>query len=159
MKNWFRPARRRSAKKNVTRTLLQSAVFWGIFLWLIPVAIHNFESALNLTALQFNRQAVAGWILFAIGDRLQSRRCGDLACVGAAAGRGGFAGSIRRGLPSLSGFDQSMDPEVRLPGAPIICAHRRRFSPRWADDFGPPPTRQTRLKLPDSCPPPRSPGL
>jgi len=64
MKNWFKPAERRSAKKNVTRTLLQSAVFWGIFLWLIPVAIHNFESALDLTALPFNRQAVAGWILF-----------------------------------------------------------------------------------------------
>ena len=66
MKNWFRPAGRRSAKNNVTRTLLQSAVFWGLFLWLIPIAIHNLESALDWAALRFDRQVTTGWILFAM---------------------------------------------------------------------------------------------
>lgn len=66
MKSYFIPARSQNAAWNVVKTLLQSALFWSLFLWLLPVTIHNLEIAAEISALQFQPQLTLGWILFTL---------------------------------------------------------------------------------------------
>ena len=72
MKKYFQPAKQQSAAWNVAKTLLQSAVFWMIFLWLIPVAIHRLEVEFidEHSSASGNLQEVLGWLLFSLGGLL-----------------------------------------------------------------------------------------
>ncbi len=75
MKKYFQPARVNGVAWNIAKTLLQSAVFWALFLAVIPIAIHQLESRAGIPQLRFGaaasesigtKQLASGWIMFAL---------------------------------------------------------------------------------------------
>jgi protein-S-isoprenylcysteine O-methyltransferase Ste14 len=63
--NGFRVARTAPPAWNVAKTLGHTAVFWTVFLFLLPAAITAGETALGLSAFQLDGQRVLGGIMFA----------------------------------------------------------------------------------------------
>lgn len=50
---YFRVSKSDNPLRNVSKTLLQTIVFWGFFLFIIPGAIHTLESAWGLPHVQW----------------------------------------------------------------------------------------------------------
>ncbi|HEY0866578.1 MAG TPA: isoprenylcysteine carboxylmethyltransferase family protein [Fimbriimonas sp.] len=57
------PSRTDRVVLNVAKTLLQIAVFWSFFLWLVPSLLVRIEKRMEMPT--FAPQPIAGWILFA----------------------------------------------------------------------------------------------
>ncbi len=64
----FRPARPASVGWNLTKTLVQSASMWTVFLWLLPQAIVWGEGHLGLPGFTFPGHAWAGIVVFALAS-------------------------------------------------------------------------------------------
>ena len=69
-RQFFREAPAVSAKRNLTRTFLQSVVFWGVLLWVVPVALGKFERGLGSEPFSYPTQAWTPWLLFAAAGSL-----------------------------------------------------------------------------------------
>ena len=67
---WFRPSRREDVRGNVRVTLVQSLVFWLVFLGAFPLAIHTLEARFSLPT--FAPAAGDGWpwLVFAAAGSL-----------------------------------------------------------------------------------------
>jgi protein-S-isoprenylcysteine O-methyltransferase Ste14 len=66
--NLYRPAPPARPAWNLSKTVLQTAVFWALFLWLLPWALSAAERALGLP--QLAPQRAVGAIVFALGGAL-----------------------------------------------------------------------------------------
>jgi protein-S-isoprenylcysteine O-methyltransferase Ste14 len=53
-------------RRNVAKTLIQIVLFWGVLLWLFPLAIVRLVSAYQPGGLQFSAWPVTGWTLLAV---------------------------------------------------------------------------------------------
>lgn len=62
MKFLFQPATSKNKIWNLTKTFLQTVVFWLVFLYLIPLGILEIESIIGIKG--FSTQKKIGWILF-----------------------------------------------------------------------------------------------
>ena len=60
----FKPAESNNGIWNLTKTLLQTAVFWLVFLYVIPLGILQFETLTGITG--FEPQKEVSWILFVL---------------------------------------------------------------------------------------------
>ncbi len=69
----FKPATSKNDNWNLVKTLLQTAVFWSVFLYILPKCILRLEEIFGLSG--FSAPPVLGWILFAF-----------FSCVGLASG-------------------------------------------------------------------------
>lgn len=49
---------------NVVKTLLQTTVFWSIFLWVLPVGIQNIEDRIGILPFEFEGQKTAAIVIF-----------------------------------------------------------------------------------------------
>ncbi len=56
----FRTAKPASVRWNLTKTLVQSAVMWTVFLWLLPQAIVWLEGHLQVGGFEFGGQTLVG---------------------------------------------------------------------------------------------------
>lgn len=63
-KRHFRQAPPASNAWNLWKTFLQSIVFWGVFLLLLPLALLAVEHALGLTPFRFRGQCLVAVLLF-----------------------------------------------------------------------------------------------
>ncbi|MEO8702892.1 MAG: isoprenylcysteine carboxylmethyltransferase family protein [Kofleriaceae bacterium] len=61
----FQPAPERSTAANVARTLVQTTMFWTVFIVVLPSAIHAGEQALGLPAFTFPGHRIVAAIVFA----------------------------------------------------------------------------------------------
>lgn len=68
MTKLFRAASSESVVWNLTKTLMQTAVFWTTLLWLVPSEIVRFES--ELAAPRFVPRPLLGWSTFAMAGIL-----------------------------------------------------------------------------------------
>lgn len=61
-----------SPAANLARTLLQAALFWAFFFWIVPGALFRLEARLGITAWRFGAtwSRITGIGLFAIGGAL-----------------------------------------------------------------------------------------
>ncbi|MHC5004468.1 MAG: methyltransferase family protein [Planctomycetota bacterium] len=66
----FQPARPSSTARVLLRTGAQTAVFWIVFLAVIPWAICQLERRLEIPSFSFPLQPVVAWTLFALGGAL-----------------------------------------------------------------------------------------
>lgn len=66
----FRPAAVASWQRNVLKTLVQSLVFWAVFLGLIPLGLARIEEAFVWSRFEFAAQSLAPWVLFACAGSL-----------------------------------------------------------------------------------------
>lgn len=66
----FRTARPASASRNLAKTLAQMAVFWTVFLLLIPALIRNAEAELGVAFLRFAAQPSIGIVMFLASSAL-----------------------------------------------------------------------------------------
>jgi protein-S-isoprenylcysteine O-methyltransferase Ste14 len=64
----FRQAVPAPVWRNVAKTLIQIVLFWGVLLWLFPLAIVRAVSAYQLAGLAFPPWPVAGWTLLALAS-------------------------------------------------------------------------------------------
>lgn len=67
---YFRQASLASWRVNLAKTAAQTAVFWGFFLWICPLAIAAVDDWLGLPRFRFPLQLLVGWKLFAIAGTL-----------------------------------------------------------------------------------------
>ena len=69
---YSREARPTTAAWNVSKTLVQTAIFWSTLLFLIPTMIYRLEGAMGLGTHRFAAPSwrVAGVVLFALGGAL-----------------------------------------------------------------------------------------
>ena len=61
MTRLFRVARPAATSWNVSKTLMQTGLFWATLLWLVPVGIVRFEAAWALPRFDFPERATIGW--------------------------------------------------------------------------------------------------
>lgn len=79
-----REARPASAGWNVAKTLAHTAVFWAVFLVVIPAGVVALESSVGLAGWRFTSDAgrIAGVVLFALGGALGLSTSAVMAVVG-----------------------------------------------------------------------------
>ncbi len=70
MPSLFQPARDAPAAWNVAKTLAQSAVIWGVTLWLLPLALLRGAHALGIPDATLPGGPLAGWILLGVASGL-----------------------------------------------------------------------------------------
>jgi protein-S-isoprenylcysteine O-methyltransferase Ste14 len=66
----FKPASPATAARNLTKTLLQTVVFWCVFLMAAPLALVALEGALGVPPFAFPTQSWSPWIVFAFASAL-----------------------------------------------------------------------------------------
>ncbi len=64
----FRPARAAHPLWNLTKTLLQTAVFWSTLLWLAPAALVSGERLLGVGGIRFAGQLPVGWLVLVVAS-------------------------------------------------------------------------------------------
>jgi protein-S-isoprenylcysteine O-methyltransferase Ste14 len=64
----FRQAVAAPAWRNIAKTLVQIATFWGVLLWVFPVVILRVVSSYQLAGLQFAPWPAAGWTLLTLAS-------------------------------------------------------------------------------------------
>jgi protein-S-isoprenylcysteine O-methyltransferase Ste14 len=136
-----RPARPAPAAWNIAKTLFQTVLFWGFFLFLLPAAIYWLEDLLGLTAWRFARPASAagGAVLFVVAGSLGITS----GMVMAVAGKGTpvptdcpremvVAGPYRyvRNPMALAGLAQGVAAGIFL-GSPLVIAYALAGGPFW----------------------------
>ena len=62
----FRSAKEASTLWNISKTLFQTAVFWGIFLYTIPLTLLFWEKSWGWQPYHFAGQSWLPWLLFAL---------------------------------------------------------------------------------------------
>lgn len=67
---WFRQAQPRSAGHNLLKTAAQTAVFWTVFLVLLPYAIVSLESACGVQGFASTTLTRLGWLALALASAL-----------------------------------------------------------------------------------------
>lgn len=60
----FKPAKSNNGIWNLTKTVIQTAVFWSTFLFIFPHFIVKLEIAFNISS--FQPTPIIGWILFSV---------------------------------------------------------------------------------------------
>lgn len=60
----IRPSTDASTVRIVVKTLVQTALFWSFFLWLLPWTIIRLTADLPIPSLQFPAHVATGWIMF-----------------------------------------------------------------------------------------------
>ena len=58
----FKPSKSNNGIWNLTKTFLQTTIFWLIFLYIIPMGIVKIETMIEIAG--FRPQKEIGWILF-----------------------------------------------------------------------------------------------
>jgi len=66
----FRVAPSSSTVMLFARAGLQIVIFWGLFLWLLPLAITEAEGRLGVNGFEWGGHQFAGWLLFALAGPL-----------------------------------------------------------------------------------------
>jgi protein-S-isoprenylcysteine O-methyltransferase Ste14 len=66
----IRPATSRPRRWNILKTLLQTSVFWLVFLAILPSAISFWETDLALPRFSFVGQSILPWVLFGLASAL-----------------------------------------------------------------------------------------
>jgi protein-S-isoprenylcysteine O-methyltransferase Ste14 len=64
----FRGARPAPVSWNISKTIVQIVLFWGVLLWLFPLLILRVVSEYRISGLQFAAWPVAGSILFGLAS-------------------------------------------------------------------------------------------
>lgn len=64
----FRPANPAGPGWNLAKTLLQTAVFWGGLLWLVPLLLLRAVAALNLSPVGLPLPVDIGWAVLAVAS-------------------------------------------------------------------------------------------
>ena len=63
MKQVFRPSSTQSPTWNLTKTLIQTAVFWSTLLWLVPLGVVRLEAALGVEGFASVAWQRTGWAI------------------------------------------------------------------------------------------------
>ncbi|MFK7959660.1 MAG: isoprenylcysteine carboxylmethyltransferase family protein [Phycisphaerales bacterium] len=66
----IRPSTDASTARIVGKTLAQTALFWGFFLWLLPWIIIRFTSDWPLPDLRFPGHTATGWVVFGVAGTI-----------------------------------------------------------------------------------------
>lgn len=136
-----REARPASAGWNVAKTLAQTVVFWGTFLFVLPAGIFALETALGLDGWRFasDPSRIAGAILFALGGALGLTTGAVMAVVGKGtplpadcARELVVAGPYRfvRNPMAVAGLTQGVAVGVFL-GSPAVVLYALAGGPVW----------------------------
>ena len=136
-----REARPASAVRNVVKSLLQTVVFWGFFLAVLPVVIYRLESWLVGDALRFASTGLrtAGILLFAASGAVGLWSLGFMAVLGQGTPlpmdcprRLVVAGPYRyvRNPMALAGILQGIAVGIAL-GSPAVIAYALAGAPFW----------------------------
>lgn len=67
---WFRRARPAGSAWNLLKTFFQTAIFWTVFLLLLPIAIFSAERALGWRDFASTGGAMIGWLTFSFASCL-----------------------------------------------------------------------------------------
>ncbi|MFO0784447.1 MAG: isoprenylcysteine carboxylmethyltransferase family protein [Phycisphaerales bacterium] len=70
MRRSFRPSRATTVAGNLANTLLQTVLFWGFFLAVLPAGIVSCERALGVPAMTWPHQQLMGGVVFALAGTL-----------------------------------------------------------------------------------------
>lgn len=79
---YFRQARPASTGWNLWKTFLQSIVFWGVFLFVLPVSLRWFEGLMGWPAFHFTGQIPVAVVLFLVTSALNVWTAVTMAVVG-----------------------------------------------------------------------------
>lgn len=70
MQRGFRPAKAKTGAGNLANTLVQTALFWGFFLAVLPAGIVFCERALGVPAMTWPHQQLVGGVLIGLAGTL-----------------------------------------------------------------------------------------
>lgn len=79
---YFRPAPAASRVYNLWKTLLQSVVFWSVFLLILPWMLVWVESIVGVSPIRFASQLLVGSVIFAMASLLNVWSAVTMAIVG-----------------------------------------------------------------------------
>lgn len=60
----FRISSSRNRWWNVLKTIIQTIFFWGLFLWIIPWHIHQFDLSSGISTFDFRFRSETAWMVF-----------------------------------------------------------------------------------------------
>ena len=78
----FRQAKPASASWNLAKTFLQSIVFWGVFLVLLPITLLWIHARLGIPRLAFDGKELVGILLFSLFSAINIWSGATMAVVG-----------------------------------------------------------------------------